>query len=291
MRRSPRLSYVQIRYSGFVLSADKELQGLTPSGVGSGTQIDHIQIHNSSDDGMEVFGGRANFKYMIVTGAEDDSFDTDVGYKGNIQYAIAVQRAGGSVGDSMMEIDSDGNENAVPRQNVTISNFTFIHRNAAAGNGAAIRIRGGADYSFVNGLITSDTSCIRIDSSSTTQTTGVDEQGPPKFFSVSLTCGDRPFRGGGSPAVTDTEVQTIFTAGTNNRFDYAPSLTGLFVNGATETSIPAFDAKTLNSFFDTTAYVGAVRDASDTWYQGWTCNSATANFGASSGSCTGLPTS
>jgi len=59
---SGRLSYVQIRYSGFVLSADKELQGLTPSGVGSGTQIDHIQIHNSSDDGVEVFGGSANFK-------------------------------------------------------------------------------------------------------------------------------------------------------------------------------------------------------------------------------------
>src|SRR3546814_7969830 len=86
--------------------------------VGSGTQFDHIQIHNSSDDGMEVFGGRPNFKYMIVTGAEDDGFDTDVGYQGNIQFAIAVQRAGGAVGDSMMEIDSGGNENAAPRQRV-----------------------------------------------------------------------------------------------------------------------------------------------------------------------------
>src|SRR3546814_18366917 len=74
---------------------------------------------------------------MIVTGAEDDSFDTDVGYQGNIQYAIAVQRAGGAVGDSMMETDSDGNEDAVPRQRVAISNFTFVHRNAAAGNAAA----------------------------------------------------------------------------------------------------------------------------------------------------------
>src|SRR3546814_6035853 len=77
-------------------------------------------MHKSSDDGMEVFGGRPNFKHMIVTGAEDDSFDTDVGYKGNIQYAIAVQRAGGAVGDSIMEIDSDGDEDAVQRQEVTI---------------------------------------------------------------------------------------------------------------------------------------------------------------------------
>ncbi|MGJ3629859.1 hypothetical protein AB5I41_29110 [Sphingomonas sp. MMS24-JH45] len=33
-----RMSYVQIRYSGFVLGAGRELQSLTPSGVGSGTQ-------------------------------------------------------------------------------------------------------------------------------------------------------------------------------------------------------------------------------------------------------------
>src|SRR5690606_11738904 len=129
-------------YSGFTLAPDKELQALTPSGVGSGTQLDHIQSHNSSDDGIEVFGGNVNMKHLVITGAEDDSLDTDVGYQGNIQYVIAVQRAGGTIGDSIMEIDSDGNENASPRQRVTISNFTFIHRNNAAGNGAAIRIRG-----------------------------------------------------------------------------------------------------------------------------------------------------
>src|SRR3546814_12065682 len=82
----------------------------------------------------------------------------------------------------MMEIDSDGNENAAPRQRVAISNFTFVHRNAAAGNGAAIRVRGGADYSFANGLIVSDMACLRIDSATTVQTSGPDEQGPPKFY-------------------------------------------------------------------------------------------------------------
>src|SRR3546814_3979354 len=83
----------------------------------------------------------------------------------------------------MMEIDSDGNENAAPRQRVAISNFTFVHRNAAVGNGAAIRVRGGADYSFANGLIVSDMACLRIDSATTVQTSGPDEQGPPKFRS------------------------------------------------------------------------------------------------------------
>src|SRR3546814_4110354 len=85
-------------------------------------------MHKSSDDGMEVFGGRPNFKHMIVTGAEDDSFDTDVGYKGNIQYAIAVQRAGGAVGDSIMEIDSDGDEDAVPRSEEHTSELQSLMR-------------------------------------------------------------------------------------------------------------------------------------------------------------------
>ena len=32
-------------------------------GVGSATTIDHVQVHNSSDDGVEIFGGRVNAKY------------------------------------------------------------------------------------------------------------------------------------------------------------------------------------------------------------------------------------
>ena len=102
---SGRMQYVQIRYSGFILSSNSELQGLTPSGVGSATTIDHIQVHNSSDDGIEVFGGRPNMKYLVLTGNEDDNLDTDVGYKGFIQFVIAAQRTG--VGDAMIEADSD----------------------------------------------------------------------------------------------------------------------------------------------------------------------------------------
>lgn len=63
---SGRLRYVQIRYSGYVLSGDSELQSLTLGGVGSGTTISHIQSHNSSDDGFENFGG-----FVYVRGLGD----------------------------------------------------------------------------------------------------------------------------------------------------------------------------------------------------------------------------
>ena len=54
----------------------------------------------------------------------------------------------------------------------------------------------------------------------------------------------------------------------------------------------SFLAALLNAFFDTTAYVGAVRDANDTWYAGWTCNSAYAPFDSTSNgrrACTSIP--
>ena len=296
---SGRMSFVQIRYSGFILSADKELQGLTPSGVGYGTTLDHIQIHNSSDDGIEVFGGRPNFKYLVLTGNEDDNLDTDVGYKGFIQFVIAVQRAGGQLGDAMIEADSNGNEDAKPRQNTRLANFTFIQRSTSGADVASILLRGGTDYTLVNGVVVSPAGipCVRLNGTAVAQAANAanDEAGPPVFRSVVLSGCTPAFNGSGGPSTTD--VQTIFGSGaTNNNSAFTSTLTALYINGTGESGVTPFNAATLNDpvaapgFFVQTSYIGAVRDASDTWYAGWTCNSATATFGSTSGLCTSLPT-
>ncbi len=99
---SGTVDYVQIRYSGYVLSGNSELQSLTLGGVGSGTTIGHFQSHNSSDDGFEIFGGSPTLRRIVVTGADDDNIDVDTGYQGTIQYVIAVQKTSGNP-DSMVE--------------------------------------------------------------------------------------------------------------------------------------------------------------------------------------------
>jgi hypothetical protein len=54
--------------------------------------------------------------------------------------------------------------------------------------------------------------------------------------------------------------------------------------------VAVFNANGLSSFFSTVTYIGAVKDGTDTWFGGWTCNSATASFGSgNSGLCTSLP--
>lgn len=62
------------------------------------------------------------------------------------------------------------------------------------------------------------------------------------------------------------------------------------MNGVNELAVAVFDVTGLGSFFSAATYIGAVKDSNDTWYAGWTCNSAAANFGSTSTACTSLPT-
>jgi hypothetical protein len=306
------MRYVQIRYSGTVISPNNELQGLTTGGVGSGTRIEYVQVHNSSDDGIEVFGGRQNMRYLVVTGADDDSLDTDVGWQGFIQFVIAMQKPTNTQSDNyMMEIDSNNNEDALPRQNGRIANFTFVH--TTTGTNAAIRIRGGADFTFANGIVTTQQACLNMVAGTTDNggkstirpaggtggvPTNIEENGAPVFRSNYFACGaaglsaETPQSG---VTVTNAEQAAVVAAGTNNVTNgtAANALTSGYLPGSGATGVTAYNASLLNlsgsAFMVSTSYIGAVSGSTDTWYQGWTCNSNRANFGAAGSACTTVP--
>ena len=283
---SGRMSFVQIRYSGFILGANVELQALTTEGIGSGTVLDRIQSHNSSDDGAEFFGGSVNLKYYIATGADDDSLDVDTGAQMNVQYALLLPRSGR--GDALMEIDSNGNEADTPRTTLRVANFTAIQPVVSSDNEAADQaatlFRGNSDVTLINGIfVAPNNECIRMNGSGTTPATLI-----PR--AIVMQCNATKFLGTGT--YTASQVSGFFGSGSNGNNDaFTPTLTGLFLNGTNETGVAGIDAKTLATFFDTTTWIGAVRNSSDNWYAGWTCNSATADFGTgNSGACTTLPT-
>jgi hypothetical protein len=282
---SGQMSFVQIRYSGYVLGADKELQSLTTEGIGSGTVLDHIMSFNSSDDGAEFFGGVVNMKYYVAVGADDDSMDVDTGARAQFQYVLLLPRSGR--GDAIFEIDSNGFETDTPRTNLKVVNFTAIQPVTSpdneANDQAAGLFRGNSDTTLANGiLLTPNNECLRMNGTGTTPATLTAQ-------SVVLQCNATKYLGTGS--ITAAQVATAFGTGTNNNLDaFTPSLTSVFINGANETARTAFNASTLSTFFTATTYVGAVKDATDTWYAGWTCNSAAVSFGTgNSGLCTSLP--
>jgi hypothetical protein len=229
-------------------------------------------------------------RYLVLTGADDDNVDVDTGYTGTIQYVIGVQKASG--GDSMIELDS-GNafESQTPRTYLKLANFTFVHRNPASGNGAALRFRGVADAALVNGVMTTPMSCLTLEKPEIlVANADIQKVGPPSFRSVVMQCGGTPLFKGLS-GLTDGQVAAAFAdpANTNSSAAFTASLTNVFVNGANETGVTATDPKVVDARFDTTNYIGAVRNATDNWYAEWTCNSATANFGSASSACTSLP--
>ncbi|VVT06729.1 hypothetical protein [Erythrobacter sp. EC-HK427] len=290
---SGSMRYVQIRFSGFVLSGNSELQALTTGGTGRSTVLNHIQSVNSSDDGVEFFGGIVNIANLIVAGAEDDSLDTDTGVKANMQFVIAAQRP--DVGDTIIEADSDnGLYQQTPRQNTTIANATFIQRN---NRDQVIRIRGGTDYGLYNTLVidasSAGTPCIRIDQTETIAATnpGGDEVGAPRFNSVALDCAT-DFRAGSS-GVSLANTEAVFNAGTGNNASFTNTIVNGYLNGANETGFtPIFDVTTLNNngfSFVATNFIGAVSPTDD-WTQRWTCNSAAVSFGTNNtGDCTSIP--
>ena len=197
---SGTMQYVQIRYSGIAISDGNELQGLTLGGTGSGTTIDHVQSHNSADDGIEIFGGTTNIKYFAVTGADDDGYDIDNGYRGFMQFIIAAQRLLGATADSFStEIDSNGAEDLLPRTFGQYSNFTFVQTAFAP---AAIRQRGGSDMRFINGIVKTpaNVACLNLIAQETSQAdrstiraadASKQDQGPPIFTSVYFNCNGR----------------------------------------------------------------------------------------------------
>ncbi len=105
------LKYVRIEFPGIPFVPDKEINGLTLGGVGSGTTLDYIQVSYCGDDAFEWFGGTVNAKHLISFRTWDDDFDTDYGYRGMVQYGVALRDpviADPGSGSNAFESDNDG---------------------------------------------------------------------------------------------------------------------------------------------------------------------------------------
>lgn len=85
------LSYVRVEFAGIEYSTDNEINGITFGSVGAGTQVDHLQVSYSGDDSYEWFGGKVDARYLVSLGCWDDDFDTDNGYQGRVQFAVALR--------------------------------------------------------------------------------------------------------------------------------------------------------------------------------------------------------
>ena len=263
---SGTVQYMQIRYSGFAFSGGNELQGLTTGGAGSGTTLEYIQVHNSSDDGIEIFGGTVNARRIVVTGASDDSLDIDSMWSGAVQFGIVVQRD--STGDNMNEWSGTNSSNPIPLtpeqySHPHVANFTYVGRaGGTSGNGSGFTVNLGARASIFNTVVTRKAggtgkgeTCLSVENTDGRGAAAVLE-------SVFFACPNN---------FNNADSEAAFNAGANNVVGTS-TLTSVFVNGANESAVPAVQNLTgKHPFFQQVDYIGGVKDANDTWWQGWTC--------------------
>ncbi|UTW63631.1 hypothetical protein KFE98_05645 [bacterium SCSIO 12741] len=149
------MAYVRVEYTGNAINAEKEHNGFTFNGVGSGTTLHHLQAYMGGDDGFEWFGGTVNTEYLVSTGSKDDSFDWTFGWTGSNKYWIAEQAS--DAGDRGIEADNQEDNNAAaPFSNPTLENLTLIGNGRTKGSGDAIdgiKWRRGTKCTLKNALI------------------------------------------------------------------------------------------------------------------------------------------
>jgi hypothetical protein len=126
---SGTLKYVRVEYAGIPFSVDNEINGITFGAVGSGTTIEYVEVYRSGDDAYEWFGGAVNAKHLLAIGTQDDDFDTDNGFSGKIQFALAQRfpTIADQSGSNGFESDNDANgTNNAPETGAIFSNISIV---------------------------------------------------------------------------------------------------------------------------------------------------------------------
>ena len=167
------LSYVRVEFAGYAPIQDQELNSFTFAAVGSGTRISYLQAMGGLDDSYEFFGGGLVGDHLVSYESGDDHFDMSEGFRGKLQYLIAMQstqltpRTGsGSLATDPEGIENDGCNgsgcdlafNSTPLTIPVIANFTLVGTGDAATSGGSggigMMLRRGTGGYYVNGVVT-----------------------------------------------------------------------------------------------------------------------------------------
>ena len=284
---SGKLKYVRIEFAGYPLEPDKEINGLTFGGVGSGTEVEFVQVSYSNDDSYEWFGGTVNAKHLIAYKGWDDDFDTDYGYTGKLQFLLSVRDKDiADTSDSNgFESDNDGDGSTnTPFTKPVFSNVTLIvpfygkvsdrtqaeveAKTADAANGAkggkyqaAMHLRRNSSLNVYNSVFTGWPYGLRATDKKGQANDGIAIEnvifaGMWKNFYEDEKVSENFFNRAGNNTVLENTRQIIAKDG-----DYS-SVVADAVKGADF-------SKLADSFFEKVTYKGAF-DGTNDWTEGWT---------------------
>jgi hypothetical protein len=171
---SGSLKYVRVEYAGIPINPNEEVNSFTFGGVGSGTSMEYLQASYGLDDSFEWFGGTVNAKYLVAYRGLDDDFDTDFGYRGNVQYAVALRGTTQADQSQSNGFESDNagasaSATSVPKTAPIFANVSIIGAKGVAATSISplfqngIQIRRNSALSIYNAVITGFPNGLYID--------------------------------------------------------------------------------------------------------------------------------
>ena len=269
---SGSITYTRIEFAGYEVSFGNELNALTLNGVGSGTELHHIQTHYGSDDGFEWFGGTVDLKYALATGISDDSFDYSTGWQGRGQFWIAQQ----DPDDADNGFEVDGNEedpDATPFTDPLLYNVTLIGKGPGGAGGTAgesttgMLLRLGTSGDIFNAIVTGfGTAGVDIDNTETVGRVTVQS---------SIIGGNALDASDDSDGIDESAL--LATAAWNNQIGVDPMLVEPFDRAAPDfrpdagsPALTDFATPPSDGFFDAVDFIGGVGPTGTPWYAGWT---------------------
>jgi hypothetical protein len=155
---SGEMAYVRIEFGGKEIVKDKEINGLSFGGVGDATSIHHVMVRSQADDCFEWFGGTVSADHLICQNADDDMFDTDEGYRGQLQFLFGRNTLAATEADPR-GLEWDGNKPLpsaaeAKRSQPKGSNITLCGKTGGPSIGGAFRSNLAAGSLAMNMIVT-----------------------------------------------------------------------------------------------------------------------------------------
>lgn len=302
------LKYVSIRHAGAILQVGGELNALSLGSVGRGTTIEHIEIVSCADDGIELWGGTVDLKYVTMLFGNDDNLDWDDAWRGRVQFAFVLKTDNTASVDSDNGMECDGDDqksNNTPRSHPVIYNATFIGNSKTTltsdnSSIAAINAKELTEGEIYNSVFANFKNGFNMVKSMGTRVNSINGVSSEAYHNWANTGGNttaslkvkcntfigctNPITVGSNPAnVLTSDTAQFYTTDGNIAVSSVPGFSSVFtVNNTTNVISQRVDAvpnpaltsslisTPVDGFYSTAAYRGAFASTGQNWLSTWT---------------------
>ncbi len=244
------LSYARVEYAGEKIGITEGALNL--NGLGSKTQIDHIQTYFSNGNGIRIRGGTVNVSHIMSTQTKGIGIRWDNGWNGNGQFIVANFSA--PMTDTVtLLVGASSTVGNLPSSSPRLSNISLIGSKNIVSRG--LRLGEGTHGMIYNMIIQKSDRAIRADNS-------FNEIIARKLFVKHSLLFDNLV----NYFENVTSVAGIL-ADPEFKNTYVPIPMQGYIGSTTSM---AFDPKQIDDMFEPATYIGAVENSQNNWTLNWT---------------------